>query len=187
MRKLLFSAAFCVAAVALAGCEQLDTIRDATSGWFSSAKKSDIKGERISVMSLDSSLKPDPDLAKIDVTLPPPYRNSEWPQPGGYAANAMYHLEAAGPLQPAWQQEAGKGSDTDSRLTAPPVVAGGHVFVLDAEAHVYAFDAGSGKPVWDKSLAPIGGDGKFLGVFGSDHSIDPSKGFGGGVAFDNGR
>lgn len=188
MRKPILRTTFCAAIViALAGCSQLDAVGDMTSGWFSSSKKSDIKGVRISVMSMDASLKPDPELAGTNVVLPPPYRNDEWPQPGGYAANAMYHLEASGPLQPAWQQDAGKGSDSDSRLTAPPVIADGHIYVLDAEAHIYAFDANSGKPLWDKALAPEGGDGPFLGMFGPDHSIDPAKGFGGGVAFEDGK
>lgn len=188
MRKLILRAVLCFgAATALAGCAQIDLIRDMTSGWFSSAKRSDVKGERISVMSTDASLNPDPDLASTNVVLPAPYRNTEWPQPGGYAANAMYHLEADGPLQPIWQQDAGKGSDSDSRLTAPPVIADGHIYVLDAQAHIYAFDAKSGNPLWDKALAPEGGDGPFLGMFGPDHSIDPAKGFGGGVALDSGK
>lgn len=188
MKHLLIRAAFCAGAVfALSACEELEVIQDATSGWFNSGKKSDIKGVRISVMTSDTSIKPDADLAKTDVVLPPPYRNDAWPQPGGYAANAMYHLEASGPLHVSWQEDTGgKGTDSDSRLTAPPVVAGGRIYVLDAEAHVFAFNASSGKPEWDKELAPEGGSGKFLGMFGSDHSIDPSKGFGGGVAYDSG-
>jgi outer membrane protein assembly factor BamB len=188
MRHAIFRAAFLAGAVfALAGCEQLTMIQDVTSGWFNSSKKSNIKGVRISVMSTDTSLKPDADLAKVDVVLPPPYQNGEWPQPGGYASNAMYHLQADGPLKVTWQQDSGKGSDSDSRLTAPPIVAGGRIFVLDAQAHVFAFNASNGKPLWDKELAPEGGDGPFLGMFGADHSIDPSKGFGGGVAYENGK
>jgi outer membrane protein assembly factor BamB len=188
MRKLIFRAALCIgAALALAGCEQLDAVREVASSLFNSAKKSDVKGVRISVMTSDTSLNPDPELASTNVVLPPPYLNEDWPQPGGYAGNAMYHLEASGPLQPVWQQDAGKGSDSDSRLTAPPVIAGGHIYVLDAEAHIYAFDAHSGHPLWDKALAPLGGDGPWLGMFGPDHSIDPAKGFGGGVAYDGGK
>jgi outer membrane protein assembly factor BamB len=104
----------------------------------------------------------------------------------------MYHLEASGPLSVAWQQDAGKGSDSSSRLTAAPVVANGRVYVLDAESHVFAYDAKSGAPAWDKELAPNGGEGNFwssasFGLLGSDTSIDPSKGFGGGVAFDDGK
>jgi outer membrane protein assembly factor BamB len=193
MTKKTLRVALCLAAlVALSGCEAVDAVGDLTSGWFSSVKKSNIKGQRISIMATDESLKPDPDLAQTPVVLPPPYRNPEWPEPGGYSSNAMYHLEANGPLGVAWQQDAGKGSDSESRLTAPPVVANGRVYVLDAESHVFAYDAKSGTPAWDKELAPSGGGGSFwnnasLGLFGSDTSIDPSKGFGGGVAFDNGK
>jgi outer membrane protein assembly factor BamB len=193
MTKKTLRIALCLAAVvALSGCEAVDAVGDLTNGWFSSAKKSNIKGQRISIMATDESLKPDPDLAQTPVVLPPPYRNPDWPEPGGYASNAMYHLEASGPLNQVWTQEAGKGSDEESRLTAAPVVAGGRVYVLDAESHVFAYDAKSGTPVWDKELAPHGGGGSFwndasFGLFGQDTSIDPSKGFGGGVAFDDGK
>jgi outer membrane protein assembly factor BamB len=163
---------------------------DTFSSWFASSKKSKLKGERISVMAEDTSLKPDPDLAKTPVVLPPPYVNKDWPGPGGYAANAMYHLKASGPLHTVWEAAAGKGSDDDSRLTAPPIIDGGRVFVLDAQAHVFAFNARDGKPLWDRNLAPAGPGTDFFnifGLFGPDMSIDPSKGFGGGTAFDDGK
>jgi len=188
---LIRLSAFAAVALALAGCAQIEAVSDLTSGWFSSAKKSNIKGERISVMALDQSLRPDPDLKATKVVLPPPYRNPEWPEPGGYPANAMYHLEVDGPLAIAWQQQAGKGSDDSSRLTAAPIVAAGRVYVLDAQAHVYAFDARGGNPVWDKDLAPYRGNSFInsasFGLLGQDKSIDPTKGFGGGIAFDDGR
>jgi outer membrane protein assembly factor BamB len=179
----------CFACVlSLAGCDAFGGISDTVSGWFGSSKKSKLRGERISVMSLDESLKPDPELAKTPVILPPPYINAEWPEPGGFAANAMYHLEAKGPLNIDWKEDAGKGSDDDSRLTATPVVAGGRIFVLDAQNHVYAFDAKTGAPSWDKSVAPEGpNDFTFFGLLGPDMSIDPSKGFGGGTAYDDGK
>ena len=193
MTKKTFRVALCLAAlVALSGCGVIDSVSDLTSGWFNSAKKSNIKGTRISIMALDESLKPDPTLAQTPVVLPPPYRNPEWPEPGGYASNAMYHLEANGPLAIAWQQEAGKGSDTASRLTATPVIANGRIYAMDSESHVFVFDANSGAPVWDKELAPKGGESTFwnsasFGILGQDTSIDPSKGFGGGVAYDDGK
>jgi outer membrane protein assembly factor BamB len=176
------------AAVLLCGCSTFDFM----DSWFSGAGKvSKLKGERISVMSLDESLKPDPSLASTAVVLPPPYRNDAWPNPGGYSSNAMYHLEVTGRLQQAWMQEAGKGSDTDSRLTAAPIVAGGKIYVLDSQAHIFAFNAQSGQPAWDQSLAPGGKSSFFydvsLGMFGSTTKLDPTKGFGGGLAFDNGK
>lgn len=161
---------------------------DTISGWFSGPSKSELKGERISVMTTDESLLPDPALSSTHVLLPAPYVNADWPEPGGYAANAMYHLEARGALQQAWVAQAGKGSDTDSRLTAAPIVAGGRVYVLDAQAHVFAFDARTGNPVWNVELAPRGKDNSyFFGLMGESNSIDPSKGFGGGVAYEAGK
>ena len=187
-RPFRIMAAVAAAALLLGGCAVTDKI----GGWFSGGPhKSKLKGQRISVMSFDESVKPDPTLKDIGVILPPPYRNTEWPEPGGYADNAMYHLEAPGPLQQVWDQDAGDGSDSDSRLTAPPIVAGGKIYVLDARARVFAFDANSGEPAWHTSVAPLGKQGLFnmlsLGMFGEDTRADPTKGFGGGIAFDGGR
>ncbi len=171
----------------LGGCSMTDTI----SGWFSSPTKSKLKGERISIMSSDESVKLDSTLKDAPVILPKPYRNTDWPEAGGYADNAMYHLEASGPLQQVWDQDAGEGSDSDSRLTAPPIVAGGKIYVLDARTRVFAFDANSGEPAWDASVAPPGHQDLFnmlsFGLFGEDTKVDPSKGFGGGLAYDDGK
>ena len=179
----------CVALSALGGCSIIDQLN--VSDWFSGPSKSNLKGQRISVLTADNSLKPDPDLAKTQVLLPRPYTNKNWPEPGGYATNAMYHLEAGGPLNQIWEQDAGKGSDSSSRLTAPPIVTGGRIYVLDSAAHVFAFDAKTGAPVWDKDLAPEGHQSLTselsLGLLGSDTTVDPSEGFGGGVASDNGK
>jgi outer membrane protein assembly factor BamB len=188
-RSLRAAAALTAAAILLSGCDALGTM---TQGWFTPAgRPSKLKGERISVMSLDESMKPDPGLAGTDVVLPPPYKNDDWANPGGYASNALYHLEASGPLHQIWSQEAGKGSDTDSRLTSPPIVAGGAVYVLDAASHIFVFNAQTGQRLWDKDLAPKGessllSDATF-GMLGKDSSVDPTKGAGGGIAFDDGR
>jgi outer membrane protein assembly factor BamB len=181
-------AAALAAVMLICGCSMIDQV---SSLFDTSTRKSALKGERISVMSLDQSLQPDPTLKDIPVVLPAPYRNDAWAEPGGFSTNAPYHLEASGPLRQLWIQEAGKGSDNDSRLTAPPIVAGGLVFVLDSQARVFAFDAKSGAPRWNVELAPKGEQSfvnEFsLGMVGPNHGIDPSKGFGGGLAFDDGK
>jgi outer membrane protein assembly factor BamB len=172
--------------VLLSGCQMLNMV----SGWFeSNGKKSNLRGVRISVMSLDQSLRPDPTIQNTRVLLPAPYRNPEWPQPGGYPSNAMYHLEASGPLRQVWSVSAGKGSDSDSRLTAPPIVAGGYVFTLDSEAHVYVFRASDGNPVWNKRLAPKNGTDMptLWGLLGKPNTVDPASGMGGGIAYDAGK
>jgi outer membrane protein assembly factor BamB len=177
-----------VAALAfgLAGCANtLDSI----SGWFSAAHKSNLKGERVSLIASDESLDPDPAVAAAPMLLPRPFRNPAWPQPGGYPSNAVYHLEAAGPLRKVWDSSAGKGSDTYSRLTASPVVGDGRIYTLDSEAHVYAFDAATGREVWDKRLAPKNGTDlpTLWGLLGKPNTIEPTSGMGGGVAYDNGK
>ena len=67
------------ASLLLGGCSVFDEI----GSWFATnGKKSNLRGVRIPVMSLDSELKADAALASTPIQLPPPYRNPEWP-PGG--------------------------------------------------------------------------------------------------------
>src|SRR5688572_19881171 len=147
-RLILIAAA---SSLLLSGCMVTDEI----GSWFQrSGKKSNLRGVRIPVMSLDEALKVDPEMAKVPVVLPPPYRNTEWPLPGGYASNAMYHLAAPGRLREVWTASAGKGTDSASDLTSPPVVGGGLIYALDSEAHIYVFRTSDGRPVWNKRLAP---------------------------------
>jgi outer membrane protein assembly factor BamB len=174
------------ASMLLSGCAVFEEI----GSWFStSGKKSNLRGVRIPVMSLDSDLKPDPTLASTPVQLPPPYTNPDWPQPGGYAANVMYHLAAPGRLRQIWSQSAGKGNDIDSHLTSSPVVGGGLIYALDAEAHIYVFRATDGRPVWNRRLAPKNGTDMptLWGLLGKHNTVQPPQGMGGGVAYDDGK
>jgi outer membrane protein assembly factor BamB len=186
-RKFAPIALLAAVALLVGGCG----ITDQMGRWFSSPHKSKIRGERISIMATDDSVKPDPTLKDIKVELPPPYKNAEWTQPGGFASNAMHHLMASGPLQQIWEADAGAGSGSSSRLTASPIVAGGRVYVLDAKARVFAFNAQNGEEEWHISVAPRGDQDTVnmltLGVFGDDTRVDSTKGFGGGLAFDNGK
>jgi outer membrane protein assembly factor BamB len=165
--KTLRSIALILAVAFLgSGCAATDMM----GKWFSTPHKSKIRGERISIMATDESAKPDVSLKDVPVQLPQPYRNTEWPQPGGYASNVMYHLEASGPLHKVWDADAGSGSDTDSRLTAAPIVAGGKVYVLDATARVFAFNTKDGEEAWHVTVAPKGHrdliNALSLGLFG---------------------
>lgn len=170
----------------LGGCSVFDEV----GSWFaSSGKKSNLRGVRIPVISAEAELKVDTSLANTPVVLPPPYRNPEWPEPGGYASNAMYHLDAPGRLRKIWDQDAGKGSDTASLLTSSPVVGGGLIYALDSEAHVWVFRASDGHPVWNRRLAPKNGTDMptLWGMLGKPNTVDPPQGMGGGVAYDDGK
>lgn len=173
------------AAALLSGC---DTYR-AVADWFDlGTKKVRIQGERISIVASDAELAADPQLASSKMDLPPPKKNADWPEPGGTPDNVLGNLMADGPLEELWSVPAGKGTDDDLRLTAPPIVANDTVYVLDADTHVYAFDAKAGYLLWDEGLAPdtTVGQSSWFGLFGPDH-VDPRKGFGGGLAYDDGK
>ncbi len=163
MRNALVSL---VALTTLAGC---DTISDLVS----SETGERLPGERISVMALERSLEADPRIATLEVVLPRPYLNTDWPQPGGYADNAMHHLQASGALDELWRVDAGAGSGGANLLATAPILADGRVYVLDAETTLRAFDAATGKEVWETELTP--------------EDEDSDEGRGGGVAFENGR
>ncbi|MBI1261509.1 MAG: PQQ-binding-like beta-propeller repeat protein [Rhizobiales bacterium] len=153
--------------VALAGC---DTVGD----MFSSGEDvTRLPGKRLSVMELDSKLTVDPAISDVDVVLPQPYENSAWPQPGGSADNANYHLSAPGELKKVWSASAGSGSSGAAQLVASPIVAEGKVFVLDSEAQVSAYDEKTGKRLWKQDFVP--------------DNEDADEGRGGGVAYDSGK
>ncbi|MEQ9519635.1 MAG: PQQ-binding-like beta-propeller repeat protein [Parvibaculum sp.] len=166
MMKMHIALVGVAALVALSGC---DTVSDLIKP--SSAER--LPGERISIMALERSLEADPRLASLEVVLPRPYVNEDWPQPGGYADNAMHHLQASGALVKQWSTDAGTGSGGSTELATAPVMAEGRVYVLDAETTIGAFDAATGKRAWDVDLTP------------DNESSD--EGRGGGAAYEAGR
>ena len=64
------------ASVALYGCGALGSI---FSGGGNDVL---IQGERISIIAANQQLTADPLLADVEVELPPPVLNTQWPQPG---------------------------------------------------------------------------------------------------------
>jgi outer membrane protein assembly factor BamB len=135
--------------------------------WFSS-KKQPLPGERISILSLDRQLKPDPDLAKIAITLPKPVLNPDWPQPGGFPNHAMQHLALPNTLTQAWKTSVGEGSSRYTQVLAQPIVVKGRVYAMDGGSQVGAYDAATGNAIWQVDVKPR-----------DDHG----NSFGGGVAF----
>ena len=178
------------AALLLAGCSVWQDMGDTVSDWFAPSNKSKLRGERIPLTALDDALKPDAALQATPVLLPPPYRNPEWPQPGGFASNAIYHLEASGQLRQVWDADAGKGSDID---LAPHRVAGG-----GRRAHLRAGFRGaclclrrqqrpvrSGTSGWRPRTAPTC---RPCGACWANPTPSSRRqGMGGGIAYDDGK
>ena len=132
---------------ALGGCSTV-------TGWFSDAKEPPLPGDRISVLLHQRTLSPDPELADVQVLLPAPEPNADWPQSGGYPNHAMHHMMVPETLSKAWSVDIGDGVDDDVRLSGSPVIAGGRVYVMDSASVVNAFDTKDGNRLWETDLTP---------------------------------
>jgi outer membrane protein assembly factor BamB len=144
-------------------------------------------GQRISVLTAETSVEVDPALADVAITLPPATVNPAWAQPGGNPAKSMGHVALGSALGQAWSVDAGVGSSPRARLAAAPVVANGRVYVMDTTATLRAFDTASGAKVWEARVGDPqdlrGGKSFWTGEWTGNAGIL----FGGGVSFDNGR
>jgi outer membrane protein assembly factor BamB len=132
-----------------------------------------VSGDTVAVLALEEALVADPRIADMPINLPRAFTNTQWAQPGGAPTNSMQHLVLEGDLDRVWSRSAGVGNKASTRLTASPVLANGRLFVLDAEAQVFALDAETGARIWRKILHRSG-EGR-------------RAGFGGGVAFAENR
>ena len=141
---------------------------------------------RISILSFEDKITVDPRYIGYTVEPPPCYRNLSWPQPGGEADHTLHHLCGAVELETIWKRDVGAASPRRARLTSPPIAADGRLFVIDAEAHVSAFDMENGDSLWDAELAPdVREKFRVREMFSRPKLAE--IGFGGGVAYDGGR
>ena len=104
--------------------------------------------------------------------LPEAQTNTGWTQTNGNSAHNLGHLAGPTSLSRIWSANAGRGSSSDGAITSAPIVLGGTIYTMDAEAKLTAFASGSGGRNWEVDLTPEGEKGK--------------EGFGGGLAADGG-
>ena len=102
----------------LSGCE---TVTDL----FSEEKPPPLPGDRIAILLHQRTLSPDPELADVQILLPAPEVNADWPQSGGFPNHAMHHMKIAENLSQAWSVDIGSGTDDEIRLASSPVIAKG--------------------------------------------------------------
>lgn len=148
--------------VVLGACERLNE-------YFEGAQDRPLPGDRISVINLQRTLRPDPRITDVSVRLPRPYLNEDWPQAGGHPTHAMHHLTLAEAPSQVWRVSAGTGAGDLTRLTAVPIVADGQVFILDSEGSVAAHRADNGRRIWRYSIVP---DTEDPGAIGGGLSYD---------------
>jgi outer membrane protein assembly factor BamB len=162
-----------VAAVALGGCSTLSKVGSLNPFRGKPKPSSASQGNRVAIIALDEQLKPADALKGQDFQLPPPAPLAEWPLPGGTPEQAVEHVEAAPEFVVAWRKGFGGGSSRRKHVTAPPIMAGGRIYVMDAGAMVSALDARTGDTVWKTNVQP--------------KSKRDNEGFGGGLAYADGK
>ncbi|MGE4322032.1 MAG: PQQ-binding-like beta-propeller repeat protein [Sphingobium sp.] len=131
--------------------------------------KTPVVGDRVSILSNERGIETEPSLADVPVSLPAPYVNDQWSQPGGNPAKAMGNLALGGSPSTAWTASI-QGSTPKARLASSPVVADGRLYVIDADARVIAFDAGTGSKIWQTAL-PAEGRSNGNALFGGGVSV----------------
>ena len=162
-----------VAALSASGCSTLGHLNPFHRGG-GAPKETASEGERISIVPANERLEVSEALKGQDFALPTPTAVTDWPLPGGSPEQSVEHVDAAPNLSIAWKRGIGRGSGRGYYVTAPPIAAGGRIYVMDAEANVSAHDAQTGAQVWRTSIRP--NDGR-----------RDREGFGGGLAFAGGK
>ncbi|MEE2997450.1 MAG: PQQ-binding-like beta-propeller repeat protein [Pseudomonadota bacterium] len=158
--------------VRLIGMIALSVLLTGCGGWLGGETDIKLEGKRINVLRGSSNLQADARISDLDVILPRPEVNREWPQSGGYPNHAMHHLAVSGPLTKIWKIDIGKGSNDEAQLLSEPIIAGNIVYTLDTQAEISAIDARSGNRLWQVELS----------------KDDDNEGIlGGGLAFEGGR
>lgn len=145
-------------AVFLSGC---DTFKE----------KVILSGKRETILSIDTSLTPDTEVAHTPVTIPGMTRNKDWPQAGGSSNHVMSNMFLPSTLYKTWVTNIGSGVSEDHRLTSGPVVGDGQLFTSDALGNVSAVNTKDGSVLWTINTLPEGSSGEAMG---------------GGVAYHNG-
>lgn len=156
MNRIGSVAAIAALAAALSACSTVQNVGDAIWPFDSAPREpstSDIPQEdRISILAFEQQLTPDPTLASRPIVLPPTAPLVDWSQPGGTADNSPPNSEGAAVLERAWRADLGAGSNDSVQIAAPPVIADGRLYFLDADHRVHALSASNGDGVWTQAL-----------------------------------
>ncbi len=132
----------------LGACSTFDTM------FTSGDDKPPLKGERISILQLQTQLVANPAIQQTPVVLPDAWTNAFWPQAGGLSQSYDGAACAWQGPEKAWSVSVGSGGDRRDPLITQPVVADGMVFTLDTDGNITAFSITDGKKKWRVSSVP---------------------------------
>ena len=156
-KRLASFASLAAAAFALSACQTVGNMFGGGDDTPSAANAAPQDG-RISILAFEQQLAPDPALAGRAIVTPPAVPVGEWTQPGGTADNSPPHSSGAAVLERAWRANLGAGSNNRVQLAAPPVIADGRLYFLDAAQRVHAIGARDGERAWNASVRGENGD-----------------------------
>ena len=129
-------------------------------------------GDRIAVLPVNTALKPDETLQKVQLALPAINKNDAWPAHSGIFTSDNSNL-AGSSFDTMSSAKAGEGEAFEHTLVIAPVVGGGSVFAMDAVGNISAHDATDISNVRWQSKGVSEEDEPFI--------------LGGGLAYDNGK
>jgi outer membrane protein assembly factor BamB len=157
--KPLRPIALIAAAAALSACSTVSRIGSAINPFDGGDPPPQTAPQdgRQSILAFEQQLAPDPSLASHAITVPASVSVSDWSQPGGTADNSPPQSTGAATLEQAWRANLGAGSNNRVKIAAPPVIADGRLFFLDADHRVHAISASDGQRIWDERVRPRGG------------------------------
>jgi len=177
------------AVTALSACSTVSRVGSALNPFDGGNEQRETAPEdgRVSILAFEQQLTPDPALQARRITVPPMTAVAEWSQPGGTSDNSPPHSSGAAVLEQAWRANLGEGSNNRARIAAPPVIANGTLYFLDANHRVHAINASNGRRLWNEQLrAPGRSDraGRGGGIAASGGRIFVTTGYGFIVALD---
>jgi outer membrane protein assembly factor BamB len=176
------------AVTALSACSTVGAVGDAVWPFGDDPEtRTAPQDGRISILTFDQALEPDPGLAGRIIAPPAPLPLQDWSQPGGVVSNAPGAILGDATLDVVFRRNIGEGSNNSVALSAPPVTLGGRLFFLDADHVLRAVDATTGEESWRVRIRPersrdnraTGG-----GIAAADGKVFVTSGFGMTVALD---
>ncbi|MBC7985897.1 MAG: PQQ-binding-like beta-propeller repeat protein [Sphingomonadaceae bacterium] len=142
-------------------------------GLFGDDDETPTVGNRTPVLVSETPIVADPQIANVPVVLPMAATNASWAQPGGSADKSVGHLGLGAAPTRVWSVSIGNGGSNRKRIASPPVIAGGRVYTMDADAVIRAFDAATGSMAWE---AQLGSDiGSEVALFGGGVSVEGDR------------
>jgi outer membrane protein assembly factor BamB len=158
MARVSRIATIAAAAAALSACSTVSRIGGALNPFDNDAPAETAPQDgRVSILAFEQQLTPDPTLQQRRIAVPPMVRVTEWTQPGGTADNSPPAATGTAVLERAWRASLGEGSNDRGQVAAPPVIADGNLYFLDANHRVHAVRAQDGERLWTQNLRPTEG------------------------------